>query len=128
LSVDGIIKIQENFYLGTIYNHIDSENDVDIQCPSELFLIDVRGTKLKLNLFGSKNACNDFTKYKMIDNKLIISMKNGNDFIYENGKFTLPKSSANYKLEFPGSFNDPNTNKKGISLYKKFPPYAYLEE
>ncbi len=103
-------------------------NSYDGDCGSDGFLIDVTAKKPKVVLFGNKKACNIVTSIKYDKNELEIYMDNGYKFMFKNGKMLTPKASVEYKLSFPENSSEKYKykDKKGLELYKKFPPYSKI--
>lgn len=126
IEESSIFQVPGKYYLGSIWNYVDYDGywtRGNQKCASDGFLIDITNEEPVVYTFGSKNACNKIASINYENDKLEILMDNDQKYYYSEGEFTLPKASKSYSLKF----QDGKT-KKGVSLYKAFPPYANLVE
>lgn len=77
---------------GAIRLYSSGEFDPQTGCAPRMYLLDMRGGKVRTISFGVKNACTDFGWASWGEKRSVISLKKNVSFIYENGKLTPPKA------------------------------------
>jgi hypothetical protein len=77
---------------GAVRLYSSGEFDPATGCAPRMYLLDMRGGKVRAIAFGVKNACNEFGWASWGDKRSVISLKKNVSFVYENGKLTPPKA------------------------------------
>lgn len=79
---------------GALRIYSSGESDPTTGCAPRLYLLDMRGGKVRAMAFGVKNACNEFSWASWGDKRSVIALKKNVSFVYENGKLIPPKAGG----------------------------------
>ncbi|MES2049275.1 MAG: hypothetical protein V4447_12810 [Pseudomonadota bacterium] len=92
-------------------------------CPDRLYLIDLSVKPVKVIAFGIKKACNVFHWASWGEKRSVIALKNNVNFIYENGKMTLPASDEKlWKSIEPPHAGEGMKSEDAIPFAEDIPP------
>jgi hypothetical protein len=96
INVDGKVVLKSSYLsrqdfdekLGIWIYRAESNNQTG--CPERHYLVDISKKPTKVIAFGVKNACNEFQWSSWGAKRSVIALKRNVQFVYENGKITLP--------------------------------------